>query len=654
MNKIVKGFLCLEVIMLVLSANVSSIFADDTSISGFNVSWSGNDEYTYDSTEKSVDVTTTTNSDHIELAYIEAQGKSYINTNIKATNKHDVEFKFCKTRLQSADYKRLLGNRPSDGNNTSTSIGFLTVYSGTAITNSHFFIGFFGKYSNAASGTNIKVDTKDHIFKTDSNNKKLYFDNQENPNLVGSLNKSNFTDAYDTYIFAGYFGTEFGCGNEYARAYYLKMYKWNADNTERELVLDLIPVIVTRDIPASENKNAAGDDKAVPFGSICMYDKVNEKYHLNEGTDDFVPGFKFGDDTYRIVDSITSDGTQYIDTNYNFTSNNVRYVGKFKSTSGSIIGGYSSTDPYKTVLTLKDQSVYLPTLKNSGTPTYSSGTDTYIDYKLNNNTFEGITNDSKVSIDTGIGNVANDVSMYLFAENQNGTAGNNASATLYYLSLYDAGNLVRNLIPVIQDYKDADLSPGSQTDKNAGKAMGLFDTVNKTFYDKNGTNNFTSGSTSTKLLTKSGTNKTTNAGDYSYSVDLTNLGRLLYVGNVDNLKKDWKINKVDIKPVFTAYNGLYDGQEHPLTLDKVLDYDNEETSAYTISYNLDGSSTYNKTLDNINTDKENFKNLGTTVVYYELTPTDTTNRNVVHGSVTVRVYNVSPNKGYTVPNTGVN
>ena len=68
-------------------------------------------------------------------------------------------------------------------------------------------------------------------------------------------------------------------------------------------------------------------------------------------------------------------------------------------------------------------------------------------------------------------------SLFLFANNNNGTVGGYGKATVYSCQIYDNGTLVRDFIPC----------------KNTGGAVGLWDDVNSVFYGNAGTGTFTAG-----------------------------------------------------------------------------------------------------------------------------------------------------------------
>lgn len=191
---------------------------------------------------------------------------------------------------------------------------------------------------------------------------------------------------------------------------------------------------------------------------------------------------------YQEVEYIESNGTQWIDTMYYLTSNNIDiktkiYVSSMPSSEQDII---SNQDGFtgRFVIGLYQNKIF----------SYSrnqNGTDTNVCSPIYNgsNTFEietiyNYTNNLKTMI----------INEATYTETQNATISNNNQTIkifkagntnnmyfigrIYYLQIYENNNLVRNLIP---SYRKIE------------REIGMYDTINNVFYTNKGTGTFLKG-----------------------------------------------------------------------------------------------------------------------------------------------------------------
>lgn len=181
---------------------------------------------------------------------------------------------------------------------------------------------------------------------------------------------------------------------------------------------------------------------------------------------------------YTAVEYIESSGTQYIDTGFNPDSN-TRVVTKidFKnSTSDTSQNAFSARGA-------NGNSQEYGFLVSEGSYVSRYGDDIYFDYGYEGQPFIVDQNKNVLSINNklvkthDVKEFSCDVSMTIFASNRNGSVSRYASMKLYYMTIYDNGNLVRYFVPCV----------------NLQGVVGLYDVVENQFYANQGTGTFTAG-----------------------------------------------------------------------------------------------------------------------------------------------------------------
>ena len=180
---------------------------------------------------------------------------------------------------------------------------------------------------------------------------------------------------------------------------------------------------------------------------------------------------------YTQVDYVTSSGTQYIDTGFK-PNNNSRVIAEIDfETSSSSAYAFGYRDGAKT------QKFAFSTAENSYIANYGteekylgkySGFDafSYPDkaFTVDRNKTEFFINGVRLGKNSAQ-EFTCEGNMYIFALNDNGTAGKFATLKLYSMQIYDNGTLVRDFVPC---YKGVD------------NEAGLYDLLNGKFYTNSG------------------------------------------------------------------------------------------------------------------------------------------------------------------------
>ncbi len=184
---------------------------------------------------------------------------------------------------------------------------------------------------------------------------------------------------------------------------------------------------------------------------------------------------------YKEVESIYSNGSQYIDTGFKPTGN-TRVVMDHES--------FSVSSGYPTMFGCRSSSG-----SNAFACHYSAGTSLcYMYYHIYTPSFTVNNPWGRHTVDVNKGQLYRDglligsqplqsftstLNLYLFTLNYGGTipSSHNSPLRLYSCQVYDNGTLVRDFVPC----------------KNPSGAVGLFDLVNSVFYANKGSGSFTAG-----------------------------------------------------------------------------------------------------------------------------------------------------------------
>ena len=187
---------------------------------------------------------------------------------------------------------------------------------------------------------------------------------------------------------------------------------------------------------------------------------------------------------YQEVEYIESSGTQYIDTGYKPTSNNLRIECEFEYTadhSASSVFGSESSGKYS-IVPWGAPEFYVGSSTRLLAQTTALNTKYLLDAHANAGTLtvslNGTTNSASYS-----GSILTTVNMGIFCNIIAGVANQFCSMKLYAMYIYDNGNLVRDFVPC---YRKAD------------NVAGLYDLVNNVFYTNAGSGVFAVGADSNK------------------------------------------------------------------------------------------------------------------------------------------------------------
>lgn len=183
---------------------------------------------------------------------------------------------------------------------------------------------------------------------------------------------------------------------------------------------------------------------------------------------------------YQEVEYIESSGTQYIDTGYKPTSNNLRITCEFEYTAEhntSSVFGSESPGQYS-IIPYGPPAFYV----GSGTQLLAQTTALNTKYALDAHasagtltvSLNGITNSASYS-----GSILTTVNIGIFCNIIAGVAKQFCSMRLYAMSIYDNGELVRNFVPCY---------------RNLDHMAGLYDLSNNVFYTNAGSGIFAVGS----------------------------------------------------------------------------------------------------------------------------------------------------------------
>ena len=179
---------------------------------------------------------------------------------------------------------------------------------------------------------------------------------------------------------------------------------------------------------------------------------------------------------YTQLEYIQSSGTQYINTGFKPNQNTraALTVDAKPSTAAAWLFGARNGNTDRTFGLLSFNSKYRSDYNNS-TEEYSTVTPSgkfTVDKDKNVTKFNGT-----IGVTAKSGVFQCTYPMFLFANNNAGTAAGFGSFKLYVCQLYDNGTLIRDFVPC----------------KNASGVIGLYDTVGRQFYANAGTGTFTAG-----------------------------------------------------------------------------------------------------------------------------------------------------------------
>lgn len=197
--------------------------------------------------------------------------------------------------------------------------------------------------------------------------------------------------------------------------------------------------------------------------------------YMRKGDNHTVPGSRLPSG-YTELAYIQSSGTQYINTGFKPSGENMRIVLDFMYTAAhdrhSLYGVQTSSTAFS-ITAYSDPKFYVGTSLELLPQTTSLNVRYLLDAHANNGTLtvslDGTTSNSAYS-----GSLDKTLELSLFGNNINGSTTQLVSARVYACQIYDNGALVRDFVPCI----------------NASGNIGLYDLVGKQFYGNAGTGTF--------------------------------------------------------------------------------------------------------------------------------------------------------------------
>lgn len=188
---------------------------------------------------------------------------------------------------------------------------------------------------------------------------------------------------------------------------------------------------------------------------------------------------------YTQVEYIESTGTQYIDTGYVITSENMRVVIKFAYTAahsdatlfGSETTGITGSGEYS-ICPYGNPQFFVggsKSLKSAYEPSLNEVCT--LDITANNGTLTDIWNGTRQSSQSYTQSLNHTYSVAVFGNNISGAVTQKVSMKLYSFQIYDGNVLVRDFI----------------SRKTPSGEIGLYDTITQSFYGNDGTGVFTAG-----------------------------------------------------------------------------------------------------------------------------------------------------------------
>lgn len=205
-------------------------------------------------------------------------------------------------------------------------------------------------------------------------------------------------------------------------------------------------------------------------GAVGMYDGVSGQFFTNNGTGDFIPGYKLPEG-YTSLTFLQSSGTQRIDTNVNGNARWVLTAQSTKTTAGTqvAIAGTNNASA-ATWYGVAGTNWACGSLAASTIPMTTKAT---ADLTFDSNGVRGTVNDQAIERDLATFNQQ----WSLFH-----TKGSDSfQGKIFKAKAYQNNKVVANLVPVV---------------RTADSVLGLFDLVSQQFFTNVGTGNFTAGTAS--------------------------------------------------------------------------------------------------------------------------------------------------------------
>ena len=207
---------------------------------------------------------------------------------------------------------------------------------------------------------------------------------------------------------------------------------------------------------------------------------------------------------YQLVEYIESTGTQYIDTLYKPNNNTRVYASYYKTNDNAFIFGSRTSINGSDLFAFYDNGtsgsywfqIYNNNSKNNNKVSHSNNTI----HKVNMGIGYATVDNQKLSIIDASNAFSSKYNIFIFALNQSGSIINpTLTGRIYEFKIYDNGAIVRSMMPAV---------------RKSDNVIGMYDTVNNTFYVNKGTGSFTKGNNIYKEII----NLVSNPGFSKYNV----------------------------------------------------------------------------------------------------------------------------------------
>ena len=184
---------------------------------------------------------------------------------------------------------------------------------------------------------------------------------------------------------------------------------------------------------------------------------------------------------YQLVEYIESSGGEYIDTLYKPNNNTRVYASYYKTNDYSFVFGARTNYSVNDFFEFYDNSTraYWAQFynRNVGETIISHNNNTI--HKVNMGNGYATIDDQKLNITDTTATFTGTYNLFIFGLNESGSIeGRKLNGRIYEFKIYDNGAIVRSMMPAV---------------RKSDNIIGMYDTVNNTFYVNKGTGSFTKG-----------------------------------------------------------------------------------------------------------------------------------------------------------------
>lgn len=421
-----------------------------------------------------------------EVEYIESTGTQYIDTGVIADSTTGFSIVGQQSKTTTTD-SVFIGSRNGRGSDNSR---FYWDVDFSSKKNGQVFYGwnFYHSFNGSMIGTNKFRGSVNYL-----NSQTATLSVQNNTYTSSDAFEDNLaSQVYSIYLFGLNIGNQHYNGTDGMRIFSAQITVGSA------LVRDFVPV------------------QNIRTGAIGLYDKVNGVFYGNQGTGTFLKGndvtgmkkvvglykgttkivkrYKGTSliysssrlpSAYQEVEYVEGTGTQYIDLGITPT-NTMTLELKFQAdgeTNGKIFGSRIANNNSAFAIYLDGSNSVALNFGNyyytlNPAEDYNSAINTITSSISNGIMSVTIANENHSYTYQNSGSRANNIDLLLFAYYNNTSIASAGDKKIWYLKLFDSGNIIMNLVPC---YRKSD------------NVVGMYDLVNDVFYTNAGTGTFIKG-----------------------------------------------------------------------------------------------------------------------------------------------------------------